>query len=202
MLSVLRDLARHPGGMPTPELAERHVAGQRTRAAAVSNCGQMMRNLERHGLVRRAGKVRGAVIWHITDHGLAVDAGSVAAPAGELAARARSARREGARAAIAGLRRAGYGPHTPYNLQIVWCHALRASGCTTQQIGDLFGVRRWAITARIGKHPAEVSQRSIRLGTAGSVSVIVSIRQPGAVPGEKLARLWRLVGEIEALGDP
>ena len=118
-----------------------------------------------------------------------------------LSAKAAAARRKSALAAISGLRRADYGPHTPYRLQVLWCPALRAAGCSNQQIGDLFGVTRWAVSERIGKHLAEVSQRSIRLGAAGSVSVIVSISQPGGVPGEKLARLWRLIGEIEDLAD-
>lgn len=185
MLSVLRDLARHPGGMTTPELAERHNVGARTRQAAVVNCFKTVRGLEYRGLVCRAGKVRKAIIWQLTDEGRAVAA--EAGPAEALTV-------------IASMRQAGYGPHTPYDVQAVRCHTLRAAGCTDRQIADLFGIHRQGVIRRI-KHFAAGERYDIRLGTAGSVSVLVNIRRPAALAEETRARIQELIKDLEALGD-
>ena len=205
MLSVLQGLALHPDGASTPELVEYCGASPQPRAAAVRRCRSTMLRLEYRGLVWRAGYAGPAVVWRLTGRGRAVADGPVPARPGSRSARAggvrRVTRREEALAAIAGVRRAGYGPRTPYRQQIAWCHALRAAGCSTGQIGDLFGVRKWAISERIAKHPAEVERRDVRLGAAGSVTVIVSILQPSTLPDEKLALIRKLIGEIEALAD-
>jgi hypothetical protein len=206
MLSVLRDLARHPDGMSTPELAGRHDAGGHPRARSLISFSKTMNSLEHHGLVRRSGTVRGqrgnpAVVWQVTDEGRAVAAAPSPQEARDAAARERAVRGERALAVIAGLRRAGYGPHTPYNIQVLYCLTLHAAGCTTRQIADLFGITHQGVNQRIARHPAAVQQREIRLGRAGSVSVIVSISQAAGLPGEKLTQVRRLVKDIEALGD-
>ena len=173
MLSVLRELARHPGGMTTL-----------TRGAAVTSSFQTMRSLEHRGLVRRAGKARLEIIWQLTDEGRAVAA--QAGPAEPLAV-------------LASLRQAGYGPQTPRDLQAAPCQALRAAGCTDRQIADLFGIHPVTVGQRV-KHLAAMERHDIRLGTAGSVSVI--IRRPDVLPGEKLTRAREIIKDLEALGAP
>jgi hypothetical protein len=207
MLFVLRDLAQHPGGLSTPELAERHDAGGLPRQKALTRCGNMMRSLEHHNLVRRAGTVRGscqrgpAVIWQVTDEGRAFAAEPAPAEAKAQAAQERIAQRERALAVLDGLRQAGYGPRTPYDLQVLWCPALRAVGCTNRQMAALFGITHQGISRRITTRPVAVQQRDISLGAAGSVSVTVNIRSLAGLPGEKLTQVRELINDIEALGD-
>jgi hypothetical protein len=62
MLSVLRDLAEHPGGMPTPELAKRHDASAGTWTKALTRSGSTMRIPEtpRPRAARRRGDGAGS----------------------------------------------------------------------------------------------------------------------------------------------
>jgi hypothetical protein len=189
MLSVLRDLAQYPGGISTPELAKRHDTGVWPWQKALTRCGNTLRSLEHRGLVRRAG-TRGqqAVIWQVTGEGRSLAANQAPAEARAQAEQERAALRERALAVLNGLRRAGYGPHTPYDVQVLWCPALRAAGCTTRQIAALFGITHQGISRRIIAHPA-------------AVSVTVNIRGLAGLPAGKLTRVREIIKGIEALGD-
>jgi hypothetical protein len=87
-------------------------------------------------------------------------------------------------------------------VQILWCPALRAAGCTNRQIADLFGITHQGVSRRITTRPISAQQRSISLGSAGSVSVTVNIRELAGLPSWKLTRVRDLIKYIEALGDP
>jgi hypothetical protein len=155
MLQMLRTLASRPEGMSTPDLASMHAADVESWQQALTMCGGAMRRLERRGLVCRAGTVPGgwqqgeAVVWRATGEGRAAAAVPTAAEARARVARGRIEQRERARAALTGLRDAGYGPRTPYELQLIWGPPLRACGCTMQEIADLFGVTSQTIRKRL-----------------------------------------------------
>jgi len=77
---------------------------------------------------------------------------------------------------------------------------LRTAGCTNHQIAELLGIGRSGVSRRI-KHLAVMQRYDIRLGAVGSVSVIVNIRRPAALPGETRAWIQQLIEDIEALRD-
>lgn len=72
---MLRDLACHPHGLSTPELAARYFADMKPHQRALTRCGNRLRRFEAFGRVRRSGTVPGSwqqgpsVIWQVTEAG-------------------------------------------------------------------------------------------------------------------------------------
>jgi len=155
-----------PGGLSTGELVALLGEADRPRNRALTDAGGKLRDAEADGLVTRAGRTQGgwsnkpSVVWAVTDTGRAWSGAHEAAAAqAEAAVKLRAIRASTRKAAQASVAASISGREVPADERRALARGMRSQGCTLQEIGDVFGVKRETI--RIDLLPA--SKRKKRL---------------------------------------